>query len=49
MPTQPNPLKNMAHVSGESLNSLFRELSDWELQLKPFREEIMSVLGGPEL
>ena len=43
----------MVPQGGESLNSLFEELADWEEQLKGLGEEI-SILhhdqpGGPEL
>ena len=39
----------MAEQTGESLNSLFDELADWEAQLKPLGQKVFDELGGPEL
>lgn len=36
----------MVPPEGETLNLAFRELADWEEQLKPFAVEIEQELGG---
>lgn len=37
----------MVLLEGESLNSLFDTLADWENQLKAIEEDIPSDMGGP--
>jgi hypothetical protein len=39
----------MVDVDGENLNSLFAELGDWEVQLKPLFDELSEDVDGGEV